>query len=115
MPPRIAPFAFRHNVTAGLRLQVSCSLEQGDLPVKFEWLKDSKPLPSNRGFSSSHTKSLNIKIFQLDEYSSVLVIPRVTAHHSGNYTCFAVNNVYKSEFTAPLTVNGNSSLSTFMH
>lgn len=112
VPPKITPFAFKQNAMAGIRLQVSCTLEQGDLPVKFEWFKDDVRLQSKRGGPSMLSQQLNLKIFQLDDFSSVLTVSKVKSHHSGNYTCFAMNNINTVKFTAPLTVSGkqNSSL-----
>ncbi|KAK7084280.1 hypothetical protein SK128_009907, partial [Halocaridina rubra] len=118
VPPRIAPFNFRTNAAAGIRVQMTCSLEQGDLPVTMHWVKDGIPLSvagdiqspvlSLHGLHRSGlVADLGLEVRQLDAYSSVLVIPHLTAAHAGNYTCRATNAARSVTHTAPLTVSGN--------
>lgn len=102
VPPRVAPFAFRSDPEAGIRIQVPCSLEEGDLPVEISWLKDGTPLPKNRGFSSPSS----IDIREYDEYSSMLVIANLRSEHSGNYTCRISNAARVATRSAVLTVSG---------
>lgn len=89
-------------------MQVSCVLEQVDLPVSITWLKDGQPL-----FSSHHAHStpalarLGLEVRKLDKYSSGLVIPRLQAAHAGNYTCQATNAARMATHTAALAVSGN--------
>lgn len=113
MPPRIGPFSFRSNAAAGIRVQVSCGLEQGDLPVTFRWLKDGTPFTDSRFLDAvdplrrGPAADLALEVRQLDAYSSILIIPHLSAAHAGNYTCEATNAARSASFTAPLTVSGN--------
>ena len=47
-------------------------------------------------------------ISELNEFTSLLVIGRAAAHHSGNYTCAASNSAATVYSSATLTVNGKS-------
>ncbi|XP_071538790.1 cell adhesion molecule Dscam2-like isoform X2 [Panulirus ornatus] len=107
VPPRIGPFTFRKNAAAGIRVQVSCSLEQGDLPVTIRWLKDGEALsPDHQGAMDPRLLGrLGVDVRFLDAYSSLLVIPHLTAAHAGNYTCQATNAARSVTYTAPLTVS----------
>lgn len=113
VPPRIGPFSFRSNAAAGIRVQVSCGLEQGDLPVTFRWLKDGTPFTDTRFLDAvdplrrGPAADLALEVRQLDAYSSILIIPHLSAAHAGNYTCEATNAARSASFTAPLTVSGN--------
>lgn len=112
MPPRIGPFNFRENAAAGIRVQVTCGLEQGDLPVSISWLKDGEALSPDHQSAMDLRRPgllgrLGVDVRFLDAYSSLLVIPHLTAAHAGNYTCQATNAARSVTYTAPLTVSGN--------
>ncbi|XP_065576987.1 cell adhesion molecule Dscam2-like isoform X2 [Artemia franciscana] len=92
VPPRIVPFLFREEVVEGLRVQVTCSVDIGDLPITFMWKKDDQPLKE-------------IEIRQIDEYSSMIVIDRATSSHSGNYSCCVENGAAKDFYSAILKVS----------
>ncbi|KAK8753843.1 hypothetical protein OTU49_017168, partial [Cherax quadricarinatus] len=103
-------FTFRENSAAGIRVSVSCSLEQGDLPVTIRWLKDGEVLTADpQGAVSPHWPGLqarlDVDVRFLDAYSSLLVIPKLNAAHAGNYTCQATNAARTVSYTAPLTVS----------
>lgn len=118
VPPRVAPFFFRSNSEAGIRIQVSCSVEEGDLPVTITWLKDGVPVsPQSNGIDSmvsggGQRVPVNVDVRQYDEYSSLLVIPHLSQEHSGNYTCQIGNAARVASHTAPLTVSGSYQMST---
>uniref|UniRef100_A0A0P4WG99 Ig-like domain-containing protein n=1 Tax=Scylla olivacea TaxID=85551 RepID=A0A0P4WG99_SCYOL len=107
VPPRIAPFDFRKNAAEGIRVQVSCVLEQVDLPVSITWLKDGQPLSSHHAHGTPTLARLGLEVRMLDKYSSGLVIPRLQAAHAGNYTCQATNAARMATHTAALAVSGN--------
>ena len=48
-----------------------------------------------------------VRTVQMDEKTSVLIIPEATAAHAGNYTCSAENRAGVANYTATLMVNGN--------
>lgn len=82
----------------GMRAAISCQIVEGDLPVMFTWTKDSDGAENGLGVGTVTRNH--------DEYSSSLIIERITAEHAGNYTCTATNAAGAEKFTVPLTVNG---------
>lgn len=68
----------------------------GDPPITLRWLKDGDPLPS----------ILGANITSIDQYSSLLSIPSLSAKHSGEYTCVATNAASEYQLTAKLQVKG---------
>lgn len=97
VPPKITPFSLQGIVShEGKRVQLFCSVMDGDLPITIEWLKDGKILPA----------FLKVTTNNLDNYSSSLIISHVTSEHSGNYTCVASNAATTVTHTAPLNVHG---------
>lgn len=95
VPPRIGPFSFGELIE-GVRTQVQCVIQAGDLPLELRWLKDHAEI----------SPELSIQITE-DKYSSTLAIPRVGREHTGNYTCVASNEARASSSTANLVVSGN--------
>lgn len=86
------------NLSEGMRAAIGCQILEGDQPVSFRWERDGRPLrmqPQDGAYTRRH-----------DEFSSVLVIERVAAKHSANYTCVASNVAGPDRFTVPLVVNG---------
>ena len=81
---------------AGMRARTTCFVIDGDLPLNFNWLKDQQILHPDD----------DIRITNLDSYTSMLVIDRIQEHHSGNYTCVATNAAKVTKTTAALTVSG---------
>lgn len=95
VPPRIAPFSFNKDLSEGVRAHLSCVIEKGDPPFTITWLKDREPLPSD-----------GLRIVGLDTHSSTVIVDRLAASHSGNYTCRAANQVAVVEYTTELVVSG---------
>ncbi|KAK8753129.1 hypothetical protein OTU49_002734, partial [Cherax quadricarinatus] len=95
VPPRLAPFSFAVGTRAGMRAQATCLAQEGDQPLAHAWLKDGHPLDPN----------LDVRTSQLDAFTSILVIDRATAAHTGNYTCAATNAARTTTITARLTVS----------
>lgn len=79
-----------------MQIRATCLVQEGDQPVRYAWTKDGRPLDARLGVRTS----------QLDAFTSILVIERAAAEHSGNYTCTASNAAASSSTTARLTVNG---------
>ncbi|XP_050667938.1 cell adhesion molecule Dscam2-like [Leptidea sinapis] len=71
-----------NNLQEGQIANIYCNVRTGDLPIRFEWLKDGKRIPS----------SLNV-IERSSELFSALVIKKVSLEHCGTYTCVASNQV----------------------
>jgi hypothetical protein len=93
VPPEITPFTFP-KLAEGARIQVACTVHQGDLPLNLTWLKNWSPLPSH------------IRITPFDTYSSIVTMNSVKRGDSGNYTCVASNSARVTTHTAHLTISG---------
>ncbi|KAH8369953.1 hypothetical protein KR093_001540 [Drosophila rubida] len=94
VPPIIEPFAFQDGLAEGMRTRTVCGVSRGDAPLKLIWLKDGEPLP----------EQLGANVTMLDQYSSLLSIPSLSATHSGEYTCVAKNPAAEIKYTALLQV-----------
>lgn len=81
-----------------MRTRVVCGVNQGDAPLKLEWLKDGRSL--------SLGGPPNVQVKVIDAFSSVLAMSSLTAAHSGRYTCEAHNAAAAVRFTASLSVHG---------
>lgn len=81
----------------GNRAGITCQVVEGDLPINFRWEKST---PSGRNVE------LGAVSRRIDEYTSSLIIEKITPSHSGNYTCIAHNNAGEERLTVPVTVNG---------
>lgn len=79
-----------------MRTRTVCGVSRGDPPISLRWLKDGEPLSSMLGANVS----------SLDQYSSLLSIPSLTALHTGDYTCVASNPAAEVKYTATLKVKG---------
>lgn len=75
-----------------------CGISRGDPPLEISWLKDGSPVSAKFG----------VNISALDPYSSLLSISSLTASHSGEYTCVAVNPAAQVRYSSKLQVKGNS-------
>jgi hypothetical protein len=95
VPPEITPFTFP-KLAEGARVQVACTVHQGDFPLNLTWLKNWAPLPSH------------IRITPFDTYSSIVTMNSVKRGDSGNYTCVASNSARVTTHTAYLAISGNS-------
>lgn len=96
VPPRIMPIqAMTNMLREGMRAAISCQILEGDLPVSFRWERNGKQILGTG----------NEIIRRLDEYSTSLVIEKISSTYSGNYTCTASNVAGAEKFTVPLTVN----------
>ncbi|XP_071517137.1 cell adhesion molecule Dscam2-like [Panulirus ornatus] len=95
VPPRLAPLNFPVETRAGMQVRATCLVQEGDQPLTHAWQKDGHPLDPG----------LDVRTSQLDAFTSILVIDRATAAHSGNYTCAATNAARTSTTNALLTVS----------
>ncbi|XP_043471448.1 Down syndrome cell adhesion molecule-like protein Dscam2 isoform X2 [Leptopilina heterotoma] len=110
VPPKIAEFNFNKDLQEGVRSQVTCMIEKGDPPFTILWSKDGEAISnSNFGPSGMLPNSKvgqipGLRVTSIDAHSSTIVIERVTAAHTGNYTCVARNSVAEVFRTAELIV-----------
>lgn len=94
--PIITPFEFDESVFFGEGVQVMCHVPKGDKPLSFKW-----------SFSGGDVSFLpGVNIMNVGDMGSALIIPTVTAKHSGNYTCTASNIVANTSHHATLNVKG---------
>uniref|UniRef100_A0A8D9EQZ0 Down syndrome cell adhesion molecule-like protein Dscam2 n=2 Tax=Cacopsylla melanoneura TaxID=428564 RepID=A0A8D9EQZ0_9HEMI len=92
-PPVITPFSFLDNLQQGNRAHVSCSITSGDLPITIVWHKDGKPLPNDPDVQEQQMLFL-----------STLMFKKLSARHTGLYTCVVSNEASSSNYTAKLVV-----------
>ena len=77
-------------------MTIQCSITSGDLPVTFLWLLNNNLLNETNG----------IRIFQLGNKVSSLVIEDLNENHVGNYSCKVENEAGATKHTAKLVING---------
>ena len=134
VPPEIVPFPTSAQVQReGIRTRLLCGLARGDPPITFKWLKNARLAGAERahaqkGASTAHALSAHarsaqpqqpsvlgglelesselLSVTSVDDFSSLLTFVSLRSHHSGNYTCLAVNEAGSAHFTASLTVKG---------
>ena len=96
VPPKIQPIQEMTNLLReGMRAAMTCQILEGDLPVSFRWERNGKQILGT-----------GIEVIRrVDEYSTSLVIEKITSDYSGNYTCISSNVAGMEKFTVPLTVN----------
>ena len=94
-------------LTLGARSRVLCGLTRGDPPVSFSWLKDGHSIEEAES-------SRQVTITLVDDFSSLLTIPRLGRGHAGNYTCLASNEAGTDHFTAILHVQGDSTVAALL-
>ncbi|XP_031783300.1 Down syndrome cell adhesion molecule-like protein Dscam2 isoform X4 [Nasonia vitripennis] len=114
VPPRIAPFHFNEDLSEGVRAQVTCMVDMGDAPFVISWSKDGQLIQSSdNSFGASRYGSqpqqhqqtpAGLTVNNMYGHSSTIMIERVAANHTGNYTCHARNSVAEVSHTAELVV-----------
>ncbi|XP_050729970.1 cell adhesion molecule Dscam2-like isoform X1 [Eriocheir sinensis] len=95
VPPRLAQLVFPEETRAGMRAQASCFVQEGDQPLTLTWRKDGRPLDPR----------LEVRVSTIDPYTSILVIDRAAAAHTGNYSCVVANAARTATTSARLTVS----------
>lgn len=94
--PYIVPFEADGSVFAGESVQLNCHVTKGDLPLDISWNFHGREMSSHLGMSTT----------KINNRTSFLSIPTVTASHSGNYTCTAKNKAGFISYSTLLNVNG---------
>lgn len=96
--PKLLPFSFGEEPSfLGDSTTVQCSLSSGDMPVKFTWSLNNKPISDVQG----------IVVGSFGKKTSVVSIESLDEHHAGNYTCFASNKAGIARSSSVLIVKGN--------
>lgn len=88
--------SFPEETRAGMRAQATCFVQEGDRPLTLVWWKDGRPLDPR----------LEARVSSIDTFTSILVIDRASAAHTGNYTCLVTNAASTVTTSARLTVSG---------
>ena len=103
-PPQISPFSSPESLREGMRNFLTCSVIEGDSPVRLAWFKDQQPLEdyieraSSRHFQPEEqwsraakepawNQQARIKIDNSNEFTSTVYFSQVELRDSGNYTC----------------------------
>jgi hypothetical protein len=130
VPPKIVPFSFPNGTKEGDRILVSCAVSEGDEPMRLKWLKNNQVLGDTQQgdkaasassssstqpndhrhdmFPSEPTSGLSIRRY--DDFALAILIDRVKATDSANYSCVASNSAEVVSQIAELVVHGNYSL-----
>lgn len=98
VPPSITPFSFPEKPQLGSRASVTCSVPEGDPPIRLSWLRDGEAV------SSSSTQGLTLG--HVDDFISTLVFKSLREDHTAVYTCLASNEAALVNYSAPLVVYG---------
>jgi hypothetical protein len=100
VPPKIVEFVFGEEAKReGGVAQVNCIVKEGDTPLTIAWSFHGQKLESNH---------LGIDTVKVGVRTSILSIDKVTAAHSGLYTCKARNAAGEDKFSAVLEVAGSN-------
>ncbi|KAH8025166.1 hypothetical protein HPB51_004148 [Rhipicephalus microplus] len=95
--PVVGPFSFPANLKEGMRAIVTCSVLEGDSPVRIRWLKDTTYL-AHFAFHMLQPKQTS--------KNSFLVCPgQVGYRHRGEYTCVASNLAASANYSSNMVVN----------
>ncbi|CAG0885273.1 unnamed protein product [Cyprideis torosa] len=96
--PVITPFFFGgygdSSMLAGESVQVTCFVARGDEPLTIQWNFHGKNISNHMGMSTT----------KIGKRASMLIIDRLSAAHSGSYTCKARNLGGEASHTAQLMV-----------
>jgi hypothetical protein len=85
------------NLTEGSYFQLLCTVEEGSLPLFFEWSKNGQSLKAN--------PDVNYKIDSIDR-ASTFIISKINRKDTGNYTCIVRNAFGTDSQNVYLTVKG---------
>lgn len=95
--PVISPFNSAESLREGMRNFLTCSVIEGDSPVKLQWLKDQQPIEQYMQSMSSLSGSnwlqpqqqqlARIRVEASNEYTSTLYFSHVDFKDNANYTC----------------------------
>ncbi|CAG0912292.1 unnamed protein product [Notodromas monacha] len=97
VPPKIVEFVFGEEARKeGAVAQVNCIVNDGDLPLTISWSFHGQNIESTH---------MGISTLKIGARTSILSIERVTAAHSGVYTCSARNSAGEQKFSAELQVS----------
>lgn len=89
--PVISPFGSTESLREGMRNFLTCSVIEGDSPIRLSWLKDGRPIEAHiaemEADSVETALQARIRVETSNEYTSTLYFSRVEYKDNGNYTC----------------------------
>lgn len=103
LAPVIIPLVAPPNLREGMRCILTCSVTEGDPPIRIEFYKDGRLLHSDD----------DIRIDRNNDFSTTLYISSVSYRHSANYTCKASNLAASTSYSVNMIVNGKKFKSPF--
>lgn len=99
--PVISPFSSAESLREGMRNFLTCSVIEGDSPVRLRWFKDNQSIDeyiqqefaatgsgsSQAGKAGEAPNQARIRVETSNEYTSTLYFSHVDFKDNGNYTC----------------------------
>jgi hypothetical protein len=93
----LGPSLTHRNQTEGSYFQLLCTVQEGSLPLFFEWSKNGHSVKAN--------PDVNYKIDNFDR-SSTFTIAKIDRKDAANYTCVVRNAFGSDSQSVLLTVKG---------
>jgi len=99
VPPVISPFSSADSLREGMRNFLTCSVIEGDSPIRLSWLKDGQPIEQYiQGTEESdetawgqrqqqQQRQARIRVEASNEFTSTLYFSHVDFKDNGNYSC----------------------------
>ena len=97
LAPKLTPILNSKSQSIGSTFNIFCGVDQGSLPLSFEWSKNGQIIKS--GYN------LNYKIENSKKFSN-LIIDEIVRSDSGNYSCAVRNSVGSDSQSVVLSVIG---------
>ena len=99
-----------------MRTSIICSVTSGDAPVTMNWLRNNQLITStdqsngalSNGLNPDNNGKLQFQIVSLNQFVSSLLINKLTAEYTANYTCSASNSVGSANHSAFLQVRSRT-------
>lgn len=98
VPPKLEEFKPKKILNVGSKSTMLCSIQDGSLPFRFEWLKN--------GHILSPIMDNSVHRITTAEGESLLVIDRLSSSDSGNYSCSVTNSFGSDAQSTVLVVKG---------
>jgi hypothetical protein len=97
--PKLRPQLTQINQTEGSYFQLLCTVQEGSLPLFFQWLKNGHSIKAN--------PDVSYKIENFDRYST-FTISEIDRNDSGNYTCIVHNSIGSDSQSTLLSIKGSN-------
>lgn len=95
--PHIVPFSFGDEpLNAGSTASITCTADEGDLPLSLSWRFHGKELSSQMGIETA----------KFGKRTNMLMIESVSPNHTGTYVCVVSNSAGQANHSTELIVRG---------